>query len=299
LRKFAPIIFVLSLLGCDGKKENQFDGYVEGEFVYIAPATSGVLEKMYVTKGEEICAGQKLFALESVNLQAALGLATAKYNNLIKGKRPAEVDVIQKQKEQAEANLDSAQKAYDRCSVLIKTNAVSQSDLDEKRALCRSLQARVQELSATLTVAKMGGRSDEIDAAHQEVIQARCHLDNATPKARQSGVIEDIYHHTGEFVAVGTPVISFLPHENVKIRFFVSEKKLASLERNQRVKIRLNDGEIAAKISFISPKSEFTPPVIYSVESRKKLVFMVEALPDSFDERLHPGMPVVISLDTR
>jgi HlyD family secretion protein len=173
LEKVAPIIFVLLLLGCDAERENRFDGYVEGEFVYVTSSTSGILEKMYVTKGQKIRAGQKFFALELVNLQAALDLATAEYNNLIKGKHPAEIGVIQKQKEQAEANLDSAQKAYDRCFVLIKTNAVSQSDLDEKRALCRSLQAKVQELSAALTVAKMGGRSDKIDAACQKVIQAR------------------------------------------------------------------------------------------------------------------------------
>jgi HlyD family secretion protein len=285
--------------GCDAERENQFDGYVEGEFVYITSTTSGILEKMYVTKGQKVRTGQKFFALESINLQATLDLATAKYNNLIKGKRPAEIDVIQKQKEQAEANLDNAQKAYDRCSILIKTNAVSQSDLDEKRALCKSLQAKVQELLAALTVAKMGGRSDEINAAYQKVIQARHNLNNAAPRARQNGVVEDIYYHTGEFVTAGAPVISFLSYENMKVRFFIPEKKLYYLKKNQKVRIKLNDGEIAAKIVFISPKSEFTPPVIYSVESREKLVFMIEALPDSFDERLHPGMPVVISLDTK
>jgi HlyD family secretion protein len=50
-------------------------------------------------------------------------------------------------------------------------------------------------------------------------------------------------------------------------------------------------------VSFVSPKAEYTPPVIYSRESRAKLVFLVEARPAAADAtRLHPGQPVEIAL---
>jgi HlyD family secretion protein len=48
-----------------------------------------------------------------------------------------------------------------------------------------------------------------------------------------------------------------------------------------------------AKLSFIAPQSEYTPPVIYSQENRSKLVFMIELrFEDAVAAKLHPGQPV-------
>jgi HlyD family secretion protein len=301
IRSCAVVVLLLLLPGCDSHKESRLSGYVEGEFLYITSTTSGILEKVYVTRGQQVHIGDTFFALETTGVAATLNLATAKYNNLIKGKRPEEINIIEKQKEQVEANLISAKKAYDRCLELAKTHAVSQSDLDEKTATYRALLAKQQEILAAYDVAKMGARSDEIEAAHQEVIRARNDLDNARPIARQSGQIEDVYHHPGEFVAAGVPVISFLPSGNVKIRFFVPKKMLPKISVNKEVMVVLDGSSppVAARIAFISPKAEFTPPVIYSVGSSEKLVFLVEAIPEKFDERLHPGLPVTILLDEK
>jgi HlyD family secretion protein len=299
LVKMRILLFsVLLLFGCDNSENYKFDGYIEGEFVYIAPTSPGILDVLHVAKGQKIHRGQSLFAMETVNLQAILDQAISKRDNLVKGKRSEEIDVVARQKEQAEADFANAEKAYSRCLLLAKTNAVSQSDLDEKTARRKALQARVQELSAALVVAKMGARSDEINAAHQEVIQAQNNLGKAIPVAKQDGIIMDIYYRSGEFVNAGAPVICFLPFENVKCRFFVSEATLRKIKLNQKVKINLAQEKIDAKITFISPKAEFTPQMIFSVESRKKLVFMVEASPNNFSEHLHPGLPVSISLSS-
>ena len=53
--------------------------------------------------------------------------------------------------------------------------------------------------------------------------------------------------------------------------------------------------DITAKISFISRTSEFTPPVIYSMDERAKLVFLIEARPER-PERLRVGQPVSVAL---
>jgi HlyD family secretion protein len=54
----------------------------------------------------------------------------------------------------------------------------------------------------------------------------------------------------------------------------------------------------AGKVSYISPRAEYTPPVIYSKESRNKLVYMIEAVfdPES-SAQLHPGQPVDVQFD--
>lgn len=46
-----------------------------------------------------------------------------------------------------------------------------------------------------------------------------------------------------------------------------------------------------ARITFIAREAEYVPPVIYSAESRQKLVFLVEARLDDPDA-LRPGQPV-------
>ncbi|MDR2766173.1 MAG: HlyD family efflux transporter periplasmic adaptor subunit [Holosporaceae bacterium] len=294
-------VIAVFLLSRDSHNESRLRGYVEGEFVYIAPATGGILENVQVTRGQMVRVGDAFFTLETTGLTAALNSATARYNNLTKGKRPEEISVIEKQKEQVEANLISAKKSYDRCRELAKTHAVSQSDLDEKTAAYKALLARQQEISAAYEVAKMGARSDEIDAAGQEVIRARNDLDNARPVARQDGQVEDVYYHPGEFVTAGAPVVSFLPSENIKIRFFVAQRMLPKISVGKKATIILDESNppVAARIVFISPKAEFTPPVIYSVGSSEKLMFLVEAIPEKFDKRLHPGLPVTLLLDEK
>jgi HlyD family secretion protein len=50
---------------------------------------------------------------------------------------------------------------------------------------------------------------------------------------------------------------------------------------------------LEAIVQFVSPQAEFTPPVIYSNESRAKLVFLVEARPAAAAvATLKPGQPV-------
>jgi HlyD family secretion protein len=105
-------------------------------------------------------------------------------------------------------------------------------------------------------------------------------------------------YRPGEWVAAGAPVVSILPPGNVKIRFYVPEPVLASLRIGAPVSVRCDGcgAAIAAKISFIAPQAEFTPPVIYSRENRAKLVFLVEAHPDAANAALHPGLPVEVAL---
>ncbi len=50
-------------------------------------------------------------------------------------------------------------------------------------------------------------------------------------------------------------------------------------------------------VSYVSNEPEFTPPIIYSNETRAKLVFLVEARPSVENAaRLRPGQPVAVAL---
>lgn len=307
------ILFAILLLSaCSPQNENVVNGYVEGEYVYISPYTSGILEEIDVVKGQNVKPGDKLFAVDNeiwnanlLQAQNEMDKAYANYANLSKGKRKQELDVIIKQKAQAVAIFENAEKEYKRAQGLIKTQTVSQADHDRRLADYENAKAKVAELEAALETAMLSAREDELKAAQndieiakQNLLKVQKQLDNNTAKAKIGGQVEDVYFRLGEFVPSGTPVVSVLPPENVKIRFFVSEKIFPKIKFNMPVVIDCdgcNQG-LPAKVSFISTKSEFTPPVIYSVESREKLIFMIEAVFDNKEQNLHPGLPVSVRI---
>jgi HlyD family secretion protein len=302
----AMAFFALCLLtGCQ-PKDGAWHGYVEGEYVMMAPTTGGILQTLSITRGQEVAAGAALFSLDLQSLTAARDAAAAaveearaQWNDLVKGERPEEIDVILKQKAQAEAELQNAKKENDRVSSLAKSGAVSRSAIDSAKAAFESATARVEELEARLKASALGAREDRIAAARaamavaeQNLVQADRKLKEAAPLAPAAARVEDTYYRPGEFVEAGHPVVSLLPPENVKIRFFVPERSLSSLTHGQTVHITC-DGcgqAVEATITFISSQTEFTPPVIYSVGSRDKLVFMIEARAPG--AALHPGQPV-------
>jgi HlyD family secretion protein len=93
-------------------------------------------------------------------------------------------------------------------------------------------------------------------------------------------------------------VVSLLPPENIKARFFVPEAEFGALKAGDRVRVTLTGRpELEARISYLSPAPEYTPPVLYNRANRSKLVFMVEAVFEPAAARdLHPGQPVDVTL---
>ena len=105
---------------------------------------------------------------------------------------------------------------------------------------------------------------------------------------------------TGEMVSAGRPVLALLPPGNLKVRFFVSEAMLPQIRIDDVVNVHCDGcpSGLTAKVSFIARSSEFTPPVIYSLEERSKLVFLVEARPEQPD-KLRVGQPVSVAVTLR
>lgn len=310
MRKLLLLLFLLS--ACTPENPEQINGYIEGEYVYASAYSGGILDKVDVQKGQLVTVGSPLFSVDgeiwSANLlqaQKELEKAQARYADLSKGKRQQELDVILQQKAQAKAVLENAEKEYKRARELIKTKNISSSEYDRKRADFQNAAARVDEAEASLAAAMLPAREDELKAARKDIeiaeqnlIKVKRQADNNAVVSKVNGQVEDVYFRPGEYVQPGNPVVSVLPPENVKIRFFVSEELFPEIRLNMPLVIMCDgcrDG-LAATVSFISTKSEFTPPVIYSLESRKKLVFMIEAVFDDKMQNLHPGLPVTVRM---
>lgn len=310
-------IFVLAgailLAGCAEKAGDYFPGYAEAEYVRLASPIAGTLVRLHVKRGDRVEQNAPAFVLEQESERAAreeaasrMQRAQAQLANLEKGRRPDEVAALQAQLTQAQAASALSASNLARRRQLVADKFVSPANLDEARAAFDRDQARVGELRAQLRIAKLGARTDEIDAAQQELKAAEAQLAQAEWKLAQKtqrmpagGDINDVLYREGEFVQAGSPVVSLLPPQNIKVRFFVPEAILGTLRPGQDVVLQCDGckAPIPAKISYLSPAPEYTSPLIYSKENRATLVFMIEARPASDHARsLHPGQPVEVRL---
>lgn len=306
-------LFCLLAASCHSEPTDVYNGYVEGEYVYISAYTGGILDQIDVVKGQPVeqgtglfCLDEEIWAADLARAQSVLDKAQANLSNLSKGKRRQELEVILKQKAQAQAVLDNARKEYARAQELIKTRHISRSDYDKKRSDFYNARAKTEELDASFQTATLAAREDELAAARKEIEAAAQELKKIQKQAANnaavspvSGRVQDVYFRRGEFVPAGSAVVSILPPENVKVRFYVPENVFTRFRQGTQVVVYCDGcpaGGLQATVSFVSAQSEFTPPVIYSVESREKLVFMIEAAFDDKTQNLPPGLPVSVRI---
>lgn len=314
VKSLATLALIAALAGCDDSKPSRYYGYAEGEYVRVASPLAGRLTTLLVHRGDQVTADTPLFALESdfevaARRQAAerLAQAEAQLADLQKGKRPLEIDVIEAQLAQAQSDLKLSRVRLSRQQELAAQGVASRDALDQARTTDQRNQARVNELQAQLAVSKLASREDQVTAAARDVeaqraalAQADWNLAQKSVKAVLAGQITDTPYVEGEWVPAGSPVVSMLPPQNIKVRFFVPQTDLGQIAVGGGVTIACDgcSATVAARISYISPQAEYTPPVIYSTESRAKLVYLVEARPLAADAvRLHPGQPVDVQLN--
>lgn len=310
-RVLMSISLALLVIACGEPPEPYYQGYAEAEYVRVALPFAGMLERLSVQRGAQVQAGEELFVLESGNEAAMrreaeerLRNAEAQLANLKKGRRPTEIAAVQAQFAQAESSLALSEAQLKRTEQLIAQNFIAREKLDEARAARERDRARVAQLRADLATARLAARPDEIKAAEAAVASAKATLEQAAWRLEQksatapvAGLVADTFFVKGEWVGAGAPVVSLLPPQNVKVKFFVPETVLGAIRIGQDMRV-ICDGcpaPVSARVSFIAPQAEYTPPVIYSKENRTRLVFMVEARPVPGDAaKLHPGQPVEV-----
>src|SRR5215467_14011154 len=156
---------------------------------------------------------------------------------------------------QNKATLANAQQTYDRAASLRGTGAGTQANLDAAVSALRVAEARI--------------RTSETRLARREGF------------APVAGTIQQIYFREGEMVPAQRPVLSIMPPGNMKIRFFVPETELPKLAIGDEVRVTCDNcaADLTAKIYFVATSAEYTPPVIYSLGERNKLVYLIQARP--------------------
>ena len=311
MRNFFVLLLLLILAGCQTDTIT-LNGYVEGEYTYVTTTTSGLLKELNVQRGDVVKSQDQLFAIDDTELtasvissKAAVEDAESNLNNMLKGQRIEEIQVLLTQKEEIQAKIPNIKKEYARAKSLIKSQIISRSEFDQKESDYKTVMAQLDQILAQLKVAQLGAREDEIKSAEarlieaqQNLIQVQKKLDDSSPKTKNDARVEDTFFLPSEFVQVGMPVVSLLSPKNIKIRFFIPQAQLSKISSGKKVTVSWDGckNPVEAKITFISHIAEYTPPIIYSTNARQKIVFLVEARPVSNSIILNPGLPVDIKI---
>ncbi len=312
MRRAALIpVLAAALAGCGETRAPSWQGYAEGEFVLLASPYAGQLQKLHVRRGASVAAGDPVFALEHESERAArleaqqrVKSAQARLQNLEEAARTPQIQASRAELEQARAALELSTSQLAQQEKLFREGFNSRARVDEARTAHARDLARVRAAEAQLKnvqqplgrEAERRGAESEVAAARAALAQAAWRLEQKSVAAPVGGLVQDTYFVQGEWVPAGRPVVSLLPPGNVKVRFYVPEPALGGIAIGQAVEIRCDGcpAAVPAKVSFVSTQAEYTPPVLFSRESRTKLVFLVEARPDGGS--LHPGQPVDVTL---
>lgn len=309
IKHYATIILTLLLLSCGHSGERSYQGYVEGDNIYLASPNSGILEKLLVQRGQLVSKGQLLFQLDAepqaqVIKQYSGELAQAKslLKDLKNPRRLPEVEAIEAQIEQVDAQLKLTEIRVKRYQSLYQKNAVEKDKLDEILATYDQQKKLRDQYQANLTLAKMGSRSEQIKAQEAQIQsilaklnEAQWQLAQKTVYSPAAGLIFDTYYRPGEFVGTQQAVLSLLTPDNVHIEFYVPVEELARLQVGKTLHFTCSGCETTntATISYIAPEAEYAPPLVYSRENYDKLVFRIQAQLAQFN-RFKPGQPVTV-----
>ena len=289
MKPHAYLVAALLLSACSEAPSDRLQGYGEASYIYIAPQDGGVIATLGVREGDTVKSGDTVATMDGARAafarDAALAMAEAARA------QAADDGALAEAVRQAESNRDLAAKNLARSQDLAGTGAGSRAKLDTDRAALKSAEAALAAAKAERDAALR-----QLGSAEADLGLAERRLADQTLKAPVAGTIERIYRRPGEAAAAGAPVLALLAPDNMKVRFFAPEARLAALKPGGSVKITCDgcaDG-MTARITYVASEPEFTPPVIYSLEDRDKLVFLVEAVPDQ-PASIQPVLPVDVT----
>lgn len=308
MNRAKPIVVVALLIGVavlawvflgGSKRERQLSGYIEGDSLFLAAPVAGTVGSLSAQEGDRVAAGAQLFTIDPATLSAQGEQARAQVTEARIQIASAAANAQQADAEAraAAADADRARRDLGRLLSVKRDDAAAVANKDIDAA-----QAALKEANARLAAARQtaAARRSQIAAAQAQESQAKggerevaIRVGQLAPPAPSNARVEDIFYRPGEWVAANQPVVSLLPDDRIKIRFFVPEQQVARYRPGKTVRFSCDScgSGLTARISFVSPRPEFTPPVIFSRDSRDRLVFMVEALP-ARPATLMPGLPV-------
>ncbi len=261
--KYFRILIILTVFstGCS-KSNNYLPGYIEGEYTYISSGVDGTLFNLAVQRGQTVNKGDLLYQLDPQPEKANVNVIISNIGN-----------------QQAQVNFARVHLA--RIQELFNKNATFKEDLDAAQT---DYDSKLHQLAAY----------------QSQLIQTQWALNQKTMSAPVNGYVFDTFYRLGEKVAANHPVLAILAPENIKVLFYIPETQLSQIKLGEQITFSCDSctNKTAATISYISPQAEYTPPIIYSKDTRYKLVYLIRAsMPVNIAQNFHPGQPIDVYLN--
>lgn len=277
-------------------------GYLEGEALYLATPLSGTLTSLAVQRGQPVREGQPLFAIDAKIQRAQQAEAVAQAKQAQAQARAAERAAEQKAELLRLAEVQAAASSRDAVRYegldSSRTGAVSAQEADRARTAAEEAKAQIAAAVRMLASARADALAARaaVDRARGSIADAEARLGQMSSRAPGSGRVEETFFQPGEWAAANQPIVSLIPDGRLRLRFYVPEQERAAYHIGRSVRFTCDGCGSAreAAISYVSPRPEYTPPVIYSRKARDRMVFLIEARPTRPLD-LAPGQPVDVA----
>ncbi|CAN7462300.1 HlyD family efflux transporter periplasmic adaptor subunit [Phenylobacterium sp. LjRoot219] len=284
------------------RSDELFTGYVVSENIFMASPVAGTVATIAVRRGQSVAPGAPLFRIDPTVRAAEADRARAQITA-----NQASVAGQQAALARARADLAAAVADAERSGAELSRLSAAQREKPGSVAQLQIDQTRATHLAALgrrdAARTQLGAAAAAIEGAQAQVTEARAglsaaqrELDELAPTAPRAGRIDDIMFKPGETVPPNVPVVTIVPTDEIRVRFYVPQALVNGYPPGRRVVIGCDGCRqgMTAVIDFVSSRPEYTPPVIYSLDARQKLVFLVEAVP-SAPLALTPGQPMDVA----
>jgi HlyD family secretion protein len=288
-------------------------GNVDIRQVELGFRVAGRLKAVHFEEGDKVSAGALLAELDArayedkaktADAQAAQQEATLQ--KLVAGPREAEIAQARANLNERAADLENAQRAYERNRQLRPGGSISQAALDDSLAAKNMAAARLASSQQALRLLEEGTRAEDIAAGRAafqaaQATQASTQTDLADTRliAPADGIILSRVREPGAIVGPSDVVYVLSLARPVWVRAYIAEPQMGRIHPGMAVTVASDtapDHRYRAHIGFISPVAEFTPKSVETAELRTDLVYRLRVIVDDADEALRQGMPVTVQL---
>jgi HlyD family secretion protein len=285
----AAISLQLLILGCgNNSKSSTYTGVLEGKSVQVPALTGGKVVKLLVDTGEEVKEGAVLAVIDTTELVLQRTQLGATLEELAVQKEIAETSL-----KRSKADLEYVQQREGRMKMLYENQAMPKQNLDDLRNEMQRAQSAYE--AARQQVRSLESRKKQIEA-QAGMVEKR--ISDAVIIAPVEGLVSTLYYEVGEAVPPMQPVLELIHVSELEVKIYIPEKELPNVKHGQEVKIRV-DGvkeELPGRVSWVSPKAEFTPKTILTPETRTSLVYAVKVTIPNPKRVLKHGMPAEVIL---
>ena len=274
------------------------NGRIEAVEIDIATKIPGRIKDILVDEGDFVTAGQVLAHMDTDQLEAQKREAEAQLQRATIAIQTAQSTVREREAQRAaavamvaqrQAELDAAQRHFERSGQLVPRGAAAVQTLDDDRAKFEGAKAAVSVAEAAVAAmdAAIGAAQSQVVDAKAAVTAAQATIERIEADIKDStlisprdGRVQYRVAQPGEVLPAGGRVLNFVDLSDVYMTFYLPTEQAGRVAIGAQARIVLDAAPqyvAPATISYVSDVAQFTPKTVETAEERQKLMFRIKA----------------------